>query len=521
MYLKIRKFFVLTFVFVLLVSLFPAHVIAAEDEISPIISELQTGGCASFSEVNPGTCEVEDPSEEFVELYNPLAIKLNVAGWKIQYLTASGKTERDLVVLNGSIHPQSHILIARDGYFTEIADIFFSSSLAKSGGHIRIIDNSGQVIDLVGWGTAEAAGDWPKISEIVPGYSIKKILPIDPLYGTGIIYTPSSLPITPQGGGYLPESSTDNPNDDQNSDGGMGGGSGDGTQNSCDGVLITEILPNPAGSDIGNEFIELYNPTSKNISLEGCQLTASSKFYAFGDAELSAKQYKAFYNDITGLTLTNSSGDNVYLLDTDGSEIQDVTYQPDLDDDVVWALHISQNTWTISYVQTPGKPNEIVKIKPCSKGQFRNMETNRCNNIAIEAGLGPCPAGKFRNPETNRCKNILDASSQLKPCSPSQFRNPETNRCKSLSASRRSLVPCKSDQERNPETNRCRKVTGLSSANSSNGVKDVLSVSQAQGKTSWAMAGFSFAGASAYAVWEWRREMLEKLLALKSMLGIK
>jgi hypothetical protein len=30
-----------------------------------------------------------------------------------------------------------------------------------------------------------------------------------------------------------------------------------------------------------------------------------------------------------------------------------------------------------------------------------------------------------------------------------------------------------------------------------------------------------YAGASAYAVWEWRNEMLEKLLALKNKLGIK
>jgi hypothetical protein len=35
------------------------------------------------------------------------------------------------------------------------------------------------------------------------------------------------------------------------------------------------------------------------------------------------------------------------------------------------------------------------------------------------------------------------------------------------------------------------------------------------------MAGFSFAGASAYAVWEWRNEMREKLLGLKSKLRIK
>ncbi len=226
----------------------------------------------------------------------------------------------------------------------------------------------------------------------------------------------------------------------------------------------------------------------------------------------------AFYNDVTGLTLTNSSGGSVYLVDTDNSE-QEVEYMPDLDDDVAWVIDLSSNDWSITYSPTPGEKNKIVEVKPCPKGQFRNLETNRCNKITVETGLKPCPPDKFRNPETNRCKNILDAGSQLKPCNPGQFRNPETNRCKSIDSGR-SLVPCDPDQERNPETNRCRKKAS-SIDKSDNSVKDVLSVSQAQDQTSWAMAGFSFIGATAYAVWEWRSEMLDKLLTLKNKLGLK
>src|SRR5262249_50056444 len=89
-----------------------------------------------------------------------------------------------------------------------------------------------------------------------------------------------------------------------------------GTTPTCEGVLITEILPNPAGTDAGHEYIELYNPTSSSISLDGCSLqtSSSSKKFSFSGTTLQPNEYKAFYDSATGLTLPNSAGGTAYLL---------------------------------------------------------------------------------------------------------------------------------------------------------------------------------------------------------------
>lgn len=515
---KISKFLVLTFVLTFIVGLLPSQIFATE-EPSILISEVQTGDVSSDN--------IELPASEFIELKNITDDPLILDELKVEYLFGNGNFDRTLATLDGIVEPQDYILLAHVSYLTEqnvTVDFRFGSGttsiLGKTIGQIRLVSKNDVIIDWVAWGNSTTPSEWPRLPAITPGYSVKRILPDDLLYGSGFSYTASTLPVTPQGGGYLANSPSGPGDDSQGSDGGMGGGSGDDTpQNSCDGVTITEILPNPSGSDSGHEFIELYNPTASSISLAGCkmQTTANSKIYTFGAVTVKPKEYKAFYDDFTGLTLSNSSGGSVYLIDTDNSE-REFEYIQDMDDDTSWAIDLSGDTWSITYSPTPGKENKIVEIKPCPTGQFRNLETNRCNKIEVEASLGLCPAGKFRNPETNRCKSILSASSLLKPCSPGQFRNPETNRCKSASSSS-SLVPCKPDQERNPETNRCRKTTDPTSNNDQ--VKDVLSISNAKNQTSWAMAGFSFAGATAYAVWEWRSEMWEKLLGLKNKLGIK
>lgn len=38
-------------------------------------------------------------------------------------------------------------------------------------------------------------------------------------------------------------------------------------------IQLSEIMVNPAGKDVGNEWLELYNPTDQAVDLVGCQLT--------------------------------------------------------------------------------------------------------------------------------------------------------------------------------------------------------------------------------------------------------
>jgi len=308
--------------------------------------------------------------------------------------------------------------------------------------------------------------------------------------------------------------------------------------NSCFGVIINEVLPNPAGADGGSEFIELHNPTGLAISLAGCRLESSSSsnnILEFKDQELKPGQFKAYYD----LTLPNSSGGSVYLIDSDDSELAQTDYPGGMEDDAAWAL--SGDKFVRTFTPTPNTANKILASKPlepCPAGQFRNGETNRCNNIAsVAGGLAPCNADQERNAETNRCRKINSSSSSLKPCAPNQTRNPETNRCRNIASlasvlkpcaadqfrnpdtnrckkSKTSdLKPCKENQERNPETNRCRNVAGVLGAIDGNNPKDVQA--PAASARGWLLAIGGVAGVLLYAVWEWRNEALLAAINLR------
>jgi hypothetical protein len=303
----------------------------------------------------------------------------------------------------------------------------------------------------------------------------------------------------------------------------------------CEGIIINEILPNPAGSDTGQEFTELYNPTNEVISLKGCSLqtSANSKKYEFGSKSLQPKEYLAVDDTLSGLTLSNTSGGTVWLL-SPSEELQAIVYPGNLEDDQSWALF--SGGWQATYKPTRAAANVLLALKPCPAGeersaetgqcrslsagqggnalapcrqdQERNPETNRCRLIQVAAaGLTACKPGQVRNPETNRCRSILGASSSLAPCKPNQERNPATNRCRSASASASDLKPCTEGQERNPETNRCRKVASASGqAGGLAQVKDIDSGGFSSNPR-WMLAGLGAAGALGYAGFEWRREV--------------
>ncbi|HET7673689.1 MAG TPA: lamin tail domain-containing protein [Candidatus Saccharimonadales bacterium] len=502
-----------------------------------VISEIQTGGCSTYDSLESVTCLDEDGKTEFVEIYNPLSQEIDVTNWEIDYTSASGKTTTPLYVFDGKILPSSYVLLAHDGHYADLADAVFgvndtksSGMLARSGGHIQIKDDTGQIIDMVGWGSAVQIDFWPIVTEIPPGFSTKRIMPDDALFDTGIAFLAPTLPIDLAAGGYIINQQTGdgtgygNQDGDNNSDngdtdtGGMGGGDSQ-AQTSCDGIIISELLVNPGGSDSGHEFIELHNPTDKTISITGCKLqtTDSSKMYEFTDKEISPGEYLAFYNDLTGLTLTNSGGGKVFLVSPDESEdIYESDYPASLDDDVSWSL--IDGKWAQTFSVTPGAKNKLLALKPCPAGEFRNPGTNRCNNIIEEAGgLAPCAPGKERNPDTHRCRNITSLSSTLKPCASDQFRNPATNRCKKLGSAGSTLKPCEPGQYRNPATNRCKKKASVavSGTNQINDVKDVLSESTGADNSNWTIAAVGVFGALGYSIWEWRNEIMQFMSGLK------
>ena len=110
-----------------------------------VISQVKTSG--------PGDGGVNH-QDEFIEIYNPLTTDVDLNGFKLQYKSATGTTWKDLAVFSGkSLGAGKFLLVASDaaqlGNVTP--DITYSSSqlgLAVSGGNVRIIDASSNVVDM-------------------------------------------------------------------------------------------------------------------------------------------------------------------------------------------------------------------------------------------------------------------------------------------------------------------------------------------------------------------------------------
>lgn len=263
--------------------------------------------------------------------------------------------------------------------------------------------------------------------------------------------------------------------------------------------VITELLPNPSGSDTNGEYIELYNPNiTTPLLLNAFSLKVgidAPKWYIFPEnTTIEPQSYRAFTNTELGFTLVNTMG-RVQLVQGIMEISESIEYTSPKDDQA-WAL--IGGTWQYTTRATPGAANEPT---PEAGGVIEDTAAEE-----VVAVPKPCASNQYRNPETGRCKLIGSATSAPTPCKAGQERSPETNRCRSIVSATTSPAPCKEGQERNPETNRCRNIVKMSDATYK--VKGVQTVADNQPRWYyWFAIVVVVMLVAGYAVWEWREEL--------------
>ena len=445
----------------LLIALLPINV-GAQALPQVVITSIKLGGAVSG-----------EPTE-FVDFINNTNQVIDLANWTIEYIKPTAK----IIDCNGvNWHEQDNSSAENTYLLTgEIAPgqtIRTEISLNDNSGGSIHITNGNSVMDLVGWGSSVSAGickEGQLASIPANGTSISRNIAIDGQVVDTNNNASDFQSLNAQNDPVANNENQTNVTPDESCNSLSCEAENNQNLKNCNGIELSEIVPNPAGPDSGNEYVELYNSNNNPIELEGCSIKIGT----------STKQLTGVvqpgYNAYYGLTLPNASGSTVELITATTEEV--VIYPADMKDGQSWSLVNGQ--WQLSDKSTPGSENiisvnseiEVQKsslstnsLEPCSEGKYRNPDTNRCKTIEAEGVLLACQAGQVRNPETNRCKKSVALLASLKQCPAGQIRNPETNRCKKA-ATVASLAACKIGQERNTETNRCRKVAGATTKDS-------------------------------------------------------
>lgn len=119
-------------------------------------------------------------------------------------------------------------------------------------------------------------------------------------------------------------------------------------------ILISELEPNPPGSDMDNEWIELYNPWNFTIDISGYKLyfgTLDTNLTLTSGTHISPHQYLVI--SLLGELLNEH--DRVVLYNADGDMIDHIGYFLDTEDNDITCQRVGKQSWDFTY-HTKGRP---------------------------------------------------------------------------------------------------------------------------------------------------------------------
>lgn len=320
----------------MLFSLFTTLPISAMASSHVVISEIQTA--------NTNT------KQEFIELYNPQNTTEDISSWKIQYKTASDASEAgwsQKISLTGEIQPRGYYLISAKDYLSN-SDVTYTDFMAIASGHVRLVDDSGVVIDKVGWGSAVDAEGFQPASGLASTQSLQrkfstdgKIQDTDNNQSDFILSLAPNPETTPP-----PEVNDPEPTPEP-------------VENLP--IDITELLVDPVSpqTDDDDEYIELYNPNESTVNINGYKVkTGSNLQYSFTlpNQVIAPGEYVVFYSKDINLTLPNSGG-KAQVFDPSGSALSELVMYESTEPGQGWAL--IDDIWQWTAKPTPGAQNVL------------------------------------------------------------------------------------------------------------------------------------------------------------------
>ena len=282
---------------------------------------------------------VSDPSdgqEEWIELFNITDFDVDVSDWMIEE-GSGAKT-----ILDGTI-------LARDFFLIKEP----KGNLNNKGDLVILRDKEDQIIDKLIYGNWENSDD---LKAPVDPYSLARTVDGLNTFSNKEDFSLTKTP-TPKAKNIISEinSEEDLSKKDINISG----------YDYQDTILITEIFPNPIGSDTEEEFFEIYNFGNHDINLKAWQFgDESQKRFIFSQDEdkfIKAKEYLVIFRKESKLAFNNTS-DSLKIFQPFREEVLlDINYQ-NVIENFSYSFCLEKRKWFWSEIITPGEEN-IIKTK--------------------------------------------------------------------------------------------------------------------------------------------------------------
>lgn len=169
-----------------------------------------------------------------------------------------------------------------------------------------------------------------------------------------------------------------------------------------DKIQISEIFPNPKGTDKGNEWIEIYNNSNDTVKLGNWYIDAgqeSTKKYIFENNNFESGKYITISDTDLGFSLKNSAG-GLRLLDYEDNVVDEVEYESSFENESFMRTTIFENNeeenndWRWTKNPSPGEKNltlyryegEILEFDKITGKLSINVENNILSIGVVEGG---------------------------------------------------------------------------------------------------------------------------------------
>lgn len=261
--------------------------------------------------INEILSDPEEGEEEWVELFNNTDREIDLNDWYLE--EGSGAKTK----ISGKILPKGFLVIEKiSGYLNNKGDI------------VRLIDKEGRIIDEVTYGNFDDGNLEDNAPVAKDPYSLGRKIDgkdTDNDKADFVLMLPSK-----------------------------------GTKNKgliFKNIVLNEILPNPKGSDLEEEFIELKNQNDFEVSLDGWKLEKEGKSFDLSGKKIEPNGFLVLKRKETKIALKNFGEEKINLISPEGEIVDFVIFSAEGKEDISFAK--TEKGWFWTKKITPGAENEI------------------------------------------------------------------------------------------------------------------------------------------------------------------